>query len=104
MIAARGRQTQVSSGHHPLDTAICRRRAARAVASVPDNPALISHRLLAMLKSRALEQGRRLGDRHVKHILKHTSDKVGTRFKDQKAGFGMLNLVDALRLLEARLN
>lgn len=59
---------------------------------------------VALLKARALEQGRRLGDRHVKHILKHTSDKVGTRFKDRKAGFGMLNLVDALRLLEARMN
>ncbi len=59
---------------------------------------------VALLKSYAISQGRRLGDRHVKHILKHTSDKVGVRFKDRKAGFGMLNLVDALRLLEARLN
>jgi len=59
---------------------------------------------VALLKSYAISRGRRLGDRHVKHILKHTSDKVGVRFKDRKAGFGMLNLVDALRLLEARLN
>jgi len=60
---------------------------------------------VALLKSYALEKtGVSLSDRKVKHILKHTADKVGRRFKDRKAGFGRLNLVDALRLLQYQLN
>lgn len=59
---------------------------------------------VAMLKSYAREQrGARLSDGQVKHLLKHSSDKVDTRFKHRKAGFGMLNLLDAVRLLHHRL-
>jgi thermitase len=60
---------------------------------------------VALLKSYALEiTGVSLSDRKVKHILKNTADKVGRGFKDRKAGFGRLNLVDALRLLQYQLN
>ena len=59
----------------------------------------------AMLKSYARQaRGVRLTDRQVKHVLKHTADRVDTRFKDRKAGFGRLNLLDAMRLLEHKLN
>ena len=58
---------------------------------------------VAMLKSYALKNGRRFFDKHVKHILKHTSDKLDTRFKHPKAGFGRLNLIDALRLAEFKM-
>ncbi|EWY41327.1 peptidase S8 [Skermanella stibiiresistens SB22] len=57
----------------------------------------------ALLKCHARSLGRRLTDGQVKHVLKHTADKVGREFKDPKAGFGMLNLRDALRLLDHRL-
>lgn len=60
---------------------------------------------VAMLKSYALQKrGVRISDSQVKHILKHTADKVDTRFKNRKAGFGKLNLIDAIRLLDYKLN
>jgi thermitase len=59
---------------------------------------------VALLKSYARERGRELTDRQVKHVLKHTADKIDHRFKHPKAGFGRLNLADAMRLLQAKLN
>jgi len=59
---------------------------------------------VAMLKSYARQAHRaRLSDGQVKHVLKHTADKVDRSFRSRKAGYGRLNLVDALRLLEAKL-
>lgn len=58
---------------------------------------------VALLKAFALAQGRRLLDRQVKYVLKHSSDKISTRFKHDKAGFGKLNLNDALQLLNHQL-
>ncbi|MGH7629078.1 MAG: S8 family serine peptidase [Gemmatimonadales bacterium] len=60
---------------------------------------------VALLKSAArATAGAPLSDSQVKHILKHTSDKVDARFKHRKAGYGKLNLADALRLLDFRLS
>lgn len=60
---------------------------------------------VAALKSHALQQwDTRLRDKQVKFLLKHSADKIDTRFKHQKAGFGMLNLIDALRLLDYKLS
>ena len=59
---------------------------------------------VALLRSYALEKRRRLKDSHIKHLLKHTSDKIDQRFKHPKAGFGRLNMSDALRLAESRLS
>ncbi|MBX7225020.1 MAG: S8 family serine peptidase [Chitinophagales bacterium] len=58
---------------------------------------------VALLKSHALSKGYRLKDNQVKYILKHTSDKVNTRFKDEKAGYGVINLADAIKLLNYQL-
>ncbi|MEO0458068.1 MAG: S8 family serine peptidase [Cyanobacteria bacterium P01_A01_bin.114] len=60
---------------------------------------------IALLKSYALQKHAvKLSDRQVKHLLKHTADKLDQRFKHAKAGFGKINLLDALRLLEHRLS
>ncbi|MCU0568317.1 MAG: S8 family serine peptidase [Oculatellaceae cyanobacterium Prado106] len=60
---------------------------------------------IALLKSYALKKrGTQLSDAQIKHILKHTSDKLDTRFKHRKGGFGRLNLIDALALLDYRLD
>jgi thermitase len=60
---------------------------------------------VALLKSAARQAtGAQLTDGQVKHLLKHTSDKVDERFKHRKAGYGKLNLPDALRLLDYRLH
>jgi subtilisin family serine protease len=58
---------------------------------------------VALLKSFAKSLGRRLSDAQIKHVLKHTADKIGREFKHPKAGFGNLNLADAMRYLEYRL-
>ena len=58
----------------------------------------------ALLKSYARQHaGARLSDAQVKHVLKHTADRVDQQWKDPKAGWGRINLRDALRLLEHRL-
>lgn len=54
----------------------------------------------ALLKSYARERGKSLSDKAIKHILKHSSDKVDQYFKHRKAGYGRLNAADALRYLE----
>lgn len=60
---------------------------------------------VAMLKSYAFKKRKiKLSDNQIKYILKHTSDKIDTHFKHRKAGFGKLNLLDALRLLDYKLN
>ncbi|MCU0524090.1 MAG: S8 family serine peptidase [Elainella sp. Prado103] len=60
---------------------------------------------VALLKSYALKKkGTNLSDSQIKHILKHTADKIDARFKHRKAGFGRLNLLDALRLLDDKLS
>lgn len=59
---------------------------------------------IALMKSYARNQGHNLTDSQVKHVLKQTSDKVGRHFKQRKAGYGRLNLGDAMRYLDYKLN
>lgn len=59
---------------------------------------------VALMKSFARAQGRTLNDSQVKHVLKHTADKVDRNFKHPKAGFGRLNVADGLRYLDHKLN
>lgn len=55
---------------------------------------------IAMLKSYALSRGHSLKDNQVKYVLKHTSDKIDQRYKHYKAGYGVINLLDAVKLLK----
>jgi subtilisin family serine protease len=58
----------------------------------------------ALLKSYAMERaGRRLSDRQIKHLLKHTADRPDNRFRTRQTGYGQINVADALRLLDYRL-
>jgi hypothetical protein len=60
---------------------------------------------VALMKSYAHAQWQlRLSDAQIKHVLKHTSDKLDRSFKHRKAGYGRLNLADAMRYLESRLS
>lgn len=60
---------------------------------------------VAALKSYALQKwNTRLHDNQVKFLLKHSADRIDARFKHQKAGFGLLNVSDALRLLDYKLS
>ena len=59
---------------------------------------------VALLRSYAkTRHGVTLADHQVKHVLKHTADRVDGQFKHPKAGYGRLNLLDAVKLLEHRL-
>lgn len=58
---------------------------------------------IALMKSFAKQRGRNLKDPQIKQILKNTADKLDRSFKHPKAGFGQLNVADAMRLLEYRL-
>lgn len=59
---------------------------------------------IALLKSLALKSGKSLEDNQVKYILKNTCDKSGKRLKDIKSGYGRINLLDAFKLLNYKLN
>ncbi len=58
---------------------------------------------IALLKSFAKSMGHRLTDNQVKHVLKHTSDKTGTAFKDMHSGYGIVNIRDALQFARYKL-
>ncbi len=58
---------------------------------------------IALLKSYAVERGKTLKNEDVIHILKHTCDKYTNRYKDEKSGFGRINILDALKMLRYNL-
>ena len=58
---------------------------------------------IALLKSFALSKGRTLNDQQIKYLIKHTSDKISNQFKDIRAGFGRINLWDALKLYQHKM-
>jgi subtilisin family serine protease len=60
---------------------------------------------VALLKSFAkTKHGVNLSDSQIKHVLKHSADRVDAAFKHPKAGFGRINLLDAVKLLESKLS
>lgn len=59
----------------------------------------------ALLASYAKEKrGITLSDAQIKHVLKYTADRVDGQYKHPKAGFGRINVLDAVKLLEYRLS
>jgi subtilisin family serine protease len=59
---------------------------------------------VGLVKSYALQQGRKLANRDIAYVLKHTSDRVDGRLRNVRAGYGLLNLADAFKLLTHLLN
>ena len=58
----------------------------------------------ALLRSWAIgKRGVRITDAQIKHVLKHSADRVDAQFKHPKAGFGRINVLDAVKLLEHKL-
>ncbi|HEY4406661.1 MAG TPA: S8 family serine peptidase [Xanthobacteraceae bacterium] len=60
--------------------------------------------MVALLKSLALERGAKLALGDVVGILKNTSDKADSRLRTEHAGYGLINLADAFKLLNYALN
>jgi subtilisin family serine protease len=59
---------------------------------------------MGLMKSYALERRSSLSNSDITYILKNTSDKVDTRLRSEHAGYGLLNLADAFKLLTHLLN
>jgi subtilisin family serine protease len=59
---------------------------------------------IGLLQSYAMERGKRLGNQDIAYILKNTSDRVDQRLRNIQAGYGLLNLADAFKLLAHSLN
>lgn len=60
--------------------------------------------LIALMKAYALKYKKRLSDKAIKKILMLTADRESKRLKEIKTGFGAINVVDALKLLDYKLN
>jgi thermitase len=55
---------------------------------------------IALMKSLARERGAALNLHDVVDILKNTSDKPNSRLRTEHAGYGLINLADAFKLLD----
>jgi subtilisin family serine protease len=54
---------------------------------------------VGLMKSFAKEAGATLSNKDIFYILKHTSDKGDSRLRSPRGGYGLINLVDAFKLL-----
>jgi hypothetical protein len=59
---------------------------------------------IGLMKSYALGQGVKLTNQEIRHILKHTSDKIDSRLRNVHAGYGLINLMDGFKYLTHLLN
>lgn len=59
---------------------------------------------IALMKSYANDYGKTLSNSEIYYILKHTSDKFDNRLRNQKAGYGLINLIDCFKLLKHIVN
>ena len=74
-----------------------------AMASGTSQAAPIVSGVIALLKSRALEKGKRVDNALITNIIHQTTDKFTSQYRDQKSGFGRINVLDALKMLEYNL-
>lgn len=42
-------------------------------------------------------------DEQLKYVLRYTSDRLTTQLKDPRSGFGLINVIDACKLLKNKL-
>lgn len=60
--------------------------------------------LIALMKAYARKKRKRLSDASIKKLLMLTADRKTRRLKEMKTGFGAVNPIDALKLLDYKLN
>jgi subtilisin family serine protease len=58
----------------------------------------------ALLHSYARRAGRHIGVREVTKLLRDSADRVDSRIRTERAGYGLINLADALKLLTHQFN
>ena len=54
---------------------------------------------VALMKSFALDNGVRLTNRTIVDVLRRTSDRADNRLRNERAGYGLINLADAFKFL-----
>lgn len=55
--------------------------------------------MIGLMQSFAHSAGRRIGTREIIDVLRNTSDKLDSRLRTERAGYGLINLADAFKLL-----
>ncbi|WP_044398265.1 S8 family serine peptidase [Lacinutrix sp. Hel_I_90] len=58
---------------------------------------------VALLKSFAHQKGKKIKNDLIRDIVQRTTDKFSNQFKDEKSGFGRINVLDALKMLNYNL-
>ncbi|MEV6598581.1 S8 family serine peptidase [Actinoplanes sp. NPDC051346] len=74
-------------------------RQGYAVASGTSQAAPFVAGCVALLLSYARDEGRVLTTSDVTGILRHTSDRMDARTRHRQAGYGLINMTDAMKLL-----
>lgn len=75
-----------------------------AVASGTSQAAPFVAGCVALMVSYARDKGRRLSTADIAGILRNTSDRVDARPRHRQAGYGLINMTDAMKLLAHSLN
>jgi thermitase len=72
---------------------------AYAVASGTSQASPFVCGMVALMKSYVRQFGQSLTNGDIRDVLRHTSDKVDRRLRSQHAGYGLINMADAFKLL-----
>ncbi|HXT14984.1 MAG TPA: S8 family serine peptidase [Gemmatimonadaceae bacterium] len=75
-----------------------------AVASGTSQAAPFVTGAVALLHAFARQAGRRIGFREVTQVLRNTADRGDAQLRTERAGYGLINLADALKLLAHQFN
>ena len=59
---------------------------------------------VGLMKSYARQQGGTLSNDQITYVLRNTSDRVDSHLRNERAGYGLINLADAFKLLTHLLN
>lgn len=59
---------------------------------------------VGLMKSYATQQGVQLSNDQIAYVLRATSDRVDSRLRNERAGYGLINLADAFKLLRHLVN
>jgi subtilisin family serine protease len=92
-----GAQISVIAPGSRIYSSFSRHRYAYASGTSQASPFVAG--AVGLMKSYALNRGIELTNTAIAHILKQTSERVDRNLRSLKAGYGLINLADAFRLL-----
>ena len=59
--------------------------------------------MVGLMKSYAAQFGKTLSNVDIRDVLRHTSDKIDRRLRNEHAGYGLINMADAFKFLTSQL-